>query len=89
MVLGATYALALAALERKLPIKPTWVALEVIGGVALVGLPVMLVARSAAEQGVTINWRDYEDMVVAGFAGAGIPICIWQAVEYLLLPVTR
>lgn len=81
--LGAGYALALAVLERKLPIKPTWVALEVIGGVLLVGLPVIRTARRAPAAAIT--WRDYERFVMAGFVGAGIPICLWQALEYGML----
>lgn len=80
--LGAAYASMLAVLERRLPIKPGWVALEVIGGVILVGLPVIGAARSTA---ATISWRDYERLVITGFVGAGIPICLWQALEYGLL----
>lgn len=82
VALGTAYASTLAVLERRLPIKPAWVALEVIGGVLLVGLPVIGAARSAAE---AISWRDYEGLVIAGFIGAGIPICVWQALEYGLL----
>jgi hypothetical protein len=81
--LGAGYAGALALIERALPIKPTWVALEVIGGVLLVGLPVVYTARHAEAR--MVSWRDYERLVVAGFVGAGIPICIWQALEYGML----
>jgi drug/metabolite transporter (DMT)-like permease len=79
--LGAAYASMLAVLERRLPIKPGWVALEVIGGVMLVGLPVISAARTAA----SISWRDYERLVITGFVGAGVPICLWQALEYGLL----
>lgn len=81
--LGAGYAGALAVLERTLPIKPTWVALEVIGGVLLVGLPVIATARSTTAQ--AISWRDYEKLVITGFVAAGVPICIWQALEYGLI----
>ncbi|NTU86032.1 MAG: hypothetical protein HGA45_43015 [Chloroflexales bacterium] len=84
VTLGTLYSLSLAFLERAFPIKPTWVALEVIGGVILVGLPVMLVARSA--RSAEIGWRDYERLVIIGFIGAGLPISIWQALEYLVLP---
>lgn len=80
--LGTAYASVLAVLERRLPIKPSWVALEVIGGVLLVGLPVIGAARSGA---TSISWRDYERLVIAGFVGAGIPICLWQALEYGVL----
>jgi hypothetical protein len=82
LALGAAYASALAVLERRLPIKPAWVALEVIGGVLLVGLPVINAARRGA---AAITWRDYERMVMTGFIGAGIPICLWQAFEYGIL----
>lgn len=81
-ILGASYAGALSVLERALPIKPNWVALEVIGGVLLVGLPVSWVARIA---GAPLTWRDYERFVIAGFVGAGVPICLWQALEYGVL----
>lgn len=81
-ILGASYAGALAVLERALPIKPTWVALEVIGGVLLVGLPVSWVARMAEGR---LSWRDYERFIIAGFVGAGMPICLWQALEYGVL----
>lgn len=81
--LGAAYSGVLAVLERRLPIKPTWVALEVIGGVLLVGLPVIGTARSTAARAIT--WRDYERLVIVGFIGAGTPICLWQALEYGLL----
>lgn len=84
-MLGVGYALILAILERILPIKPNWVALEVIGGVLLVGLPVMLIARTSTADMLT--WRDYERMVIAGFIGAGLPICIWQTITYLVLPL--
>ncbi|RRR74357.1 MAG: hypothetical protein EI684_07295 [Candidatus Viridilinea halotolerans] len=87
--LATIYAMALAGLERSLPIKPSWVAAEVIGGVMLVGLPVMLGARNATAQGQTVTWQDYERMVMAGFIGAGLPICIWQALEYAALPHLR
>lgn len=81
---GAAYSLSLAFLERALPIKPSWVAAEVVGGVLLVGLPVMMVARAAQAAG--ISWRDYERMVIVGFVGAGLPIVIWQGLEYFVLP---
>lgn len=84
---GAAYSLGLAFLERALPIKPTWVALEVVGGVVLVGLPVMMVARAAQAAGIT--WRDYERMVIVGFVGAGMPILVWQGLEYFVLPSVR
>lgn len=84
--LATLYSMALAGLERSLPIKPSWVAAEVIGGVMLVGLPVMLAARSATERGQPVSWHDYERMVIAGFISAGIPICIWQGLEYAALP---
>ena len=84
LVSGLSYSVALAFLERVLPIKPTWVAGEVIGGVLLVGLPVMLVARTP--QTTPITWRDYERMVMVGFVGAGLPIFVWQVLEYLVMP---
>lgn len=84
LILGALYALALALLERVLPIKPAWVAFEVVGGVLLVGFPVMMIARAAPPAGIT--WRDYERMVIVGFIGAGMPILVWQALEYFVLP---
>lgn len=83
VALGAGYAGALAVLERRLPIKPRWVALEVVGGVLLVGLPVLSTARKASE--TALSWRDYERFVCAGFVGAGIPILLWQAIEYGVL----
>ncbi|MFQ3662629.1 MAG: hypothetical protein SNJ69_09585 [Chloroflexaceae bacterium] len=85
-ILGASYSGLLAVLERALPIKPTWVALEVIGGVLLVGLPVRWIARLG---GSKLTWRDYERLVIAGFVGAGAPILIWQAIEYGLLQQRR
>lgn len=85
-ILGASYSGMLAVLERALPIKPTWVALEVIGGVLLVGLPVRWIARQG---GSKLTWRDYERLVMAGFVGAGAPILIWQAIEYGLLQQRR
>jgi hypothetical protein len=84
--LATLYSMALAGLERSLPIKPSWVAAEVIGGVLLVGLPVMHIARKASEYGQPVSWRDYERMVMAGFISAGIPILIWQGLEYAALP---
>ncbi len=81
VISGSAYALVLAALERMLPIKPSWVAVEVVGGVLLVGIPVMLAARSTASE--TIAWRDYERLVIVGFIGAGLPISLWQLLEYL------
>ncbi len=84
--LGVAYAAGLAVLERALPIKPAWVALEVVGGVLLVGLPVMITARSTPPGNESLNWHTYEQMVVAGFIGAGTPILVWQTIEYLLLP---
>ncbi|PDW01576.1 hypothetical protein [Candidatus Viridilinea mediisalina] len=84
--LATLYSMALAGLERSLPIKPSWVSIEVIGGVLLVGLPVMYKARHAHEAGIKLTWQDYERMVMAGFIGAGIPICIWQALEYAAVP---
>lgn len=83
IALGAGYAGALAILERKLPIAPSWVAVEVIGGVLAVGLPVMSTARQAPPS--TLSWRDYERLVMAGFIGVGLPICLWQLVEYGVL----
>ncbi len=85
-ILGASYSGILAVLERALPIKPTWVALEVIGGVLLVGLPVRWIARHS---GSKLTWRDYERLVIAGFVGAGAPILIWQAIEYGVLQRRR
>lgn len=84
--LATLYSMALAGLERSLPIKPNWVAAEVIGGVLLVGVPVMLTARTAAERGQAVSWRDYERMVIAGFISAGLPILLWQGLEYVALP---
>lgn len=81
--LGAGYAGLLAVLERRLPIKPAWVALEVIGGVLIVGLPVLRAARLAP--GAALTWREYERLVMAGFIGAGVPICLWQLAEYGVL----
>jgi hypothetical protein len=81
--LAAAYALALAGLERLLPIKPSFVTLEVVGGVLLVGLPVMGLAREAAQAGSAVSWETYEAMVATGFVAAGVPILIWQAIEYL------
>lgn len=85
-ILGASYSGILAVLERALPIKPTWVALEVVGGVLLVGLPVRWIARRS---GAKLTWRDYERLVIAGFVGAGAPILIWQAIEYGVLQQRR
>lgn len=82
LALGTAYAGALALLERRLAVRPAWVALEVIGGVLLVGLPVIEAARSDE---LAITWRDYERLVMTGFVGAGVPICLWQALEYGLL----
>ncbi|MFV9503087.1 MAG: hypothetical protein AB4911_00835 [Oscillochloridaceae bacterium umkhey_bin13] len=87
--LGAAYALSLSILERLLPIKPNWVAAEVVGGVLLVGLPVMLIARNAAQHGTKLDWRTYEQMVMTGFAGAGTPILTWQLIEYAIKPALR
>jgi protein-S-isoprenylcysteine O-methyltransferase Ste14 len=81
IISGGVYSLALAALERALPIKPTWVAAEVVGGVLLVGIPVMLAARSTSTE--AIAWRDYERLVIVGFIGAALPISLWQLLEYL------
>ncbi|MCX7792049.1 MAG: hypothetical protein N2378_15535 [Chloroflexaceae bacterium] len=86
VILGASYSGFLAVLERALPIKPTWVALEVIGGVLLVGLPVQWIARHGSSK---LTWRDYERLVIAGFVGAGTPILIWQAIEYGVLQQRR
>jgi protein-S-isoprenylcysteine O-methyltransferase Ste14 len=85
-ILGASYSGILAVLERALPIKPTWVALEVVGGVLLVGLPVRWIAQRS---GSKLTWRDYERLVITGFVGAGAPILIWQAIEYGVLQQGR
>jgi hypothetical protein len=84
--LAAGYAFALALLERCLPIKPAWIALEVVGGVLLVGLPVMGLAREASRAGVVLSWETYEAMVAAGFIAAGAPIILWQAFEHIARP---
>lgn len=81
-VLGASYAGFLAVLERALPIKPAWVALEVIGGVLLVSLPVSWLVRKVNP---SLTWKDYERLIMAGFVGAGLPISLWQALEYGVL----
>lgn len=81
--LGVVYALALAYLERRLPINPDYTSLEVVGGVVLSLAPVAITARYEARlAGVT--WRCYERMVCAGFIGSGLPIIIWQAIEFVL-----
>lgn len=82
-VLGTSYAALLAVLERRLAIVPNWVALEVIGGVLLVGLPVMRTARATSD--VPLTWRDYERMVMLGFIATGAPICLWQLLEHGVL----
>jgi drug/metabolite transporter (DMT)-like permease len=82
--LAAGYAFALAVLERLLPIKPSWVVLEVVGGVLLVGLPVMDLAREARRSGISLSWETYEAMVAAGFVAAGTPIILWQMLENMV-----
>jgi hypothetical protein len=84
--LAAGYAFALAVLERRLPIKPAWIALEVVGGVLIVGLPVMGLAREASRAGVSLSWETYEAMVAAGFMAAGAPIILWQVFEGVARP---
>lgn len=82
-ILGLLSSLALAYLERRLPITPDYTALEVIGGVILALLPVMLTARYEARF-AGLSWRTYERMVCAAFAGASLPIVCWQLIELVL-----
>jgi hypothetical protein len=82
-VLGVLYALSLAYLERQYPINPDYTALEVVGGVVISLLPVFFTARYEARL-AGLSWRTYERMVCVGFIGSGLPILIWQAIEFVV-----
>lgn len=83
LLLGIVYSLALAYLERRLPITPTYTALEVVGGVIIALLPVALTARYEARL-AGLAWQTYERMVIVAFVGTGTPILIWQLIEIFL-----
>jgi hypothetical protein len=83
LLLGLSYSLALAYLERRLPIIPDYTALEVVGGVILTMLPVAFIARRAARL-TMLTWQTYERMVVVAFLGTGLPVLIWQVMEFAL-----
>lgn len=76
LLLGLFYAVAVAYLERYLPIPS---ALQVGIGVLLTLLPVAVVARHEARF-AGLHWRIYERMVLVACLGAGIPSCICQLV---------
>jgi hypothetical protein len=83
LLLGLSYSLALAYLERRLPIIPDYTALEVVGGVILTMLPVAFTARRTARL-TMLTWQSYERMVVIAFLGTGLPVLTWQLIEFIV-----
>ncbi len=71
---GIALSFLLAFLEARFAVKPDYIWLEVVAGVLAVGLPVRGVRQ---HYGVTLA-DAYEQMIVIGFVGAGMPIIIWQ-----------
>jgi hypothetical protein len=83
-LLSCIYSVTLAILERRLPIIPDYTIVEVMVGVLIVLVPAALIARRLDDDAFPLTWRRYERLIVGGFVSSGIPIAVWQAVEYIL-----
>jgi len=76
--LATAYAAVLDRLERRLPIHPRYIWLEVVGGVLITVVPVMIARRANP----MLSARDYERLIIAGFVASGTPIILWQLIRY-------
>ncbi len=76
--LATGYAIVLDRLERRLPIHPRYIWVEVVGGVLITMLPVMIARRTTP----SMTADEYEQLVLAGFVASGAPIILWQLLRY-------
>lgn len=83
LLLGLLYSLALAMLERRLPINPDFTAVEVVIGFVIALSPAAFMIRHE-ERFRALAWRDYEALVWIGVVGSGIPVLLWQIAEFIL-----
>lgn len=83
ILLATIYSCALFVLERRYAINPDYTGLEVVIGFLIALLPTAFVARNEARFRA-LSWQDYESLVWYNVVGSGIPVAIWQALEFVL-----